>query len=81
MRCDRLSSSICVVRSLCAAGVLVAAYLAERVRRFDVGDDGLNHAVFVERLIVPALIQATARLFLKAGIAIRIGTPRAACLK
>jgi hypothetical protein len=46
----------------------IAAFLSPRMKRANVSDEGFDHALFIEKLIVPAHHQGLARLLLKAGL-------------
>jgi hypothetical protein len=48
------------------------AYLADRMRRFSIADEGFPRARFIDRLIAPAYQQAIAKLLIDAQISLRL---------
>lgn len=50
----------------------IDGYLDSRRARFQIGDDGFNRGIFIERLIVPAVQQGLARRLVKDGMPLRL---------
>ncbi len=50
----------------------IGQYLEDRRRRLHIGEEGLDRALFIDRLIVPAFQQSIARLLIRRGVPLAI---------
>jgi hypothetical protein len=55
-----------------AVGSDAAAYLERQIRTYGVAEEGLDRALFIERLIRPAFAQAVTRSLIGAGLPLRV---------
>src|SRR4029450_11749842 len=55
-----------------AVGDDAEAYVAAQMQRYDVPDEGLDRAGFIDGLVIPAHAQGVARLLIRDGFSIRL---------